>query len=302
MADFRLEMSFQGIGPHANSVFDERMKSINMAIYANNGSGKSFISKSFKRVTDLYSLDKTNDNKTAELISKSNAMIRFGEKQGNMRMCITADGNTKKELKATFSADKLPIVDDDTGLILHVFNSEYVKENLESVRYKPEDKVSGFILGKVNIDLSKEKEQLKNLVEDKTRKTEAINEEIKKAQNELKSKGIQSNTKEFTRLTFDLLKSNEPTSEIRAYDSILEKYNALKSMPDNIPDIVCPPSPAVGNIIEKIEEIDKLLKTEFSLSNLAESFKSEVREKQNLIETGTSLSNGEKCTFCGQKY
>ena len=173
MADFRLEMSFQGIGPHANSVFDERMKSINMAIYANNGSGKSFISKSFKRVTDLNSLDKSNDDKTAELISKSNAMIRFGEKQGNMRMCITADGNTKKELKATFSADKLPIVDDDTGLILHVFNSEYVKENLESVRYKPEDKVSGFILGKVNIDLSKEKEQLKNLVEDKTRKTSA---------------------------------------------------------------------------------------------------------------------------------
>ena len=86
MADFRLEMSFQGIGPHANSVFDERMKSINMAIYANNGSGKSFISKSFKRVTDLNSLDKSNDDKTAELISKSNAMIRFGEKQGSMRI------------------------------------------------------------------------------------------------------------------------------------------------------------------------------------------------------------------------
>ena len=56
MADFRLEMSFQGIDPHANSVFDERMKSINMAIYASNGSGKSFNSKSFKRVTDLNSL------------------------------------------------------------------------------------------------------------------------------------------------------------------------------------------------------------------------------------------------------
>ena len=52
MADFRLEMPFQGIGPHANSVFDERMKSINMAIYANNGSGKSFISKSFKITAD----------------------------------------------------------------------------------------------------------------------------------------------------------------------------------------------------------------------------------------------------------
>ncbi len=84
----------------------------------------------------------------------------------------------------------------------------------------------------------------------KKRKTEAINEEIKKAQNELKSKGIQSNTKEFTRLTFDLIKSNVLTSEIRAYDSILEKYNTLKSMPDNIPEIVCPLSPAVGNILE----------------------------------------------------
>lgn len=302
MADFRLEMSFQGIGPHANSVFDERMKSINMAIYANNGSGKSFISKSFKRVTDFYALDKTDENKTVELISKSNAMIRFGEKQGNMLMRITADGSTRKELKATFSAGKLPIVVDDTGLILHVFNSEYVKENLESVRYRPEDKVSGFILGKVNIDLSKEKEQLKDLLEKKKEKTEAINAEIKKAQNELKSKGILPNTKEFTRLTFELLKLAALTPEIRSYDSILEKYNALKSMPDNIPDIVCPSSPAVGNITEKIEEIDKLLKTEFSLSNLAESFKSEVREKQSFIEMGTSLSDGEKCPFCGQKY
>lgn len=302
MADFRFEMSFQGIGPHVNSVFDDRMRSINMAIYANNGSGKSFISKSFKRVTDLYTLDKSDENKTEELISKSNAMVRFGEKQGNMLMRITADGNVKKELKATFSTGKLPVVDDDTGLILHVFNSEYVKENLESVRYKPEDKVSGFILGKVNIDLSKEKEQLKDLVEKKKEKTEAINAEIKKAQNELKSKGIQSNTKEFTRLNFDLLKSSVPTPEIRSFGCILEKYNALKAMPDNIPDIGCPSSPAVGNIAEKIEEIDKLLKTEFSLSNLAESFKSEVREKQNFIEVGTSLSNGETCPFCGQKY
>lgn len=51
---------------------------------------------------------------------------------------------------------------DNTGLIYHVFNSEYVRENLEAVRYHPEDKVSGFILGKANIDLSKEKEQLEN--------------------------------------------------------------------------------------------------------------------------------------------
>lgn len=84
MSDLRFEMSFQGIGPHKKTTFDDRIDSINMAIYAGNGSGKSFISKSFKRATDVASQDVSNDLKAQGLIAKSNAMIRFGERQGSI--------------------------------------------------------------------------------------------------------------------------------------------------------------------------------------------------------------------------
>ena len=155
--DFDFKMKLTGIGPHFNTELSSRVSSINMALYADNGSGKSFISKSFKRVTDLKYLDTTDPDKVSALIEKSSAMVRFGEKQGTLSLSIKPDSEPQKELSVKFSADSLPEIADNTGLIYHVFNSEYVRENLEAVKYRPEDRVSGFILGKSNIDLSKEK-------------------------------------------------------------------------------------------------------------------------------------------------
>ena len=71
MNDLKFKMSFKGIGPHINSILEENVSSINMAIYADNGSGKSFISKSFKRVTDLSALDETSLDKINELTTKT---------------------------------------------------------------------------------------------------------------------------------------------------------------------------------------------------------------------------------------
>ena len=77
--DFDFKMKLTGIGPHFNTELSSRVSSINMALYADNGSGKSFISKSFKRVTDLKYLDTTDPDKVSALIEKSSAMVRFGE-------------------------------------------------------------------------------------------------------------------------------------------------------------------------------------------------------------------------------
>ena len=162
MADtFKVSLSLKGIGPHSNTEFSQDVSAINMAIYAENGSGKSFISKSFKRITD-FSYLKPSEEDESNLKAKTSAMIRFGESNGTMHFGITVPNETDKSLDAIFENDSLPKITDNTGLIYHVFNSEYVKENLEAVNYKPEDKVSGFILGKVNIDLSKEKQLLEN--------------------------------------------------------------------------------------------------------------------------------------------
>lgn len=159
MSDFNVSLSLKGIGPHKETKFDANVSSITMAIYAENGSGKSFISKSFKRVSDLRFMESGNED---ELKAKTSAMVRFGEDKGVMNLSITEPNKSSKSLDIVFENDTLPQISDSTDWIYHVFNSEYVRENLESVKYKPEDNVSGFILGKVNIDLSKEKQLLEN--------------------------------------------------------------------------------------------------------------------------------------------
>lgn len=159
MTGFNVSLSLKGIGPHIDTEFDENVSSLTMAIYAENGSGKSFISKSFKRISDLRIMESGNED---ELKAKTSAMVRFGEDKGVMHFCITEPNKSSKSLDIVFENDTLPQISDGTNLIYHVFNSEYVRENLEAVKYKPEDNVSGFILGKVNIDLSKEKQLLES--------------------------------------------------------------------------------------------------------------------------------------------
>ena len=50
---FDFNIALTGIGPHSNTKLSSNMNSIQMALYADNGSGKSFISKSFKASLSL---------------------------------------------------------------------------------------------------------------------------------------------------------------------------------------------------------------------------------------------------------
>ena len=183
MPDFNVSLSLKGIGPHKDTKFDANVSSITMAIYAENGSGKSFISKSFKRVSDLRFMESGNED---ELKAKTSAMVRFGEDKGIMNLSITEPNKSSKSLDIVFENDTLPQISDSTDWIYHVFNSEYVRENLESVKYKPEDNVSGFILGKVNIDLSKEKQLLENYTTNIEILKKSIEQNIEEGKKQLK--------------------------------------------------------------------------------------------------------------------
>lgn len=85
---FDFNIALTGIGPHSNTKLSSNMNSIQMALYADNGSGKSFISKSFKRISDLKYLDRTDQSQIDLLVEKSTAMVRFGEKQGILSLSI----------------------------------------------------------------------------------------------------------------------------------------------------------------------------------------------------------------------
>lgn len=220
-----------------------------------------------------------------------------------LSLSIAPDGQPQKNLSVRFEIGSLPIVSDNTGLIYHVFNSEYVRENLEAVRYHPEDKVSGFILGKANIDLSKEKEQLENYKKSELEAIGKIRDMVASTQRELKAKGIQSNTKEYLAITFESVLRGETNSEDQSYTSLVEKYDILKSMPEHMQDISYRPFPDdIKSFIVILENANEIIENKYTLSSFSEEFKKKFKDNQAFIEAGLQLSNGESCPFCGQKY
>lgn len=300
---FDFKMSLTGIGPHSNTELSCNMSSISMALYADNGSGKSFISKSFKRISDLNHLDKENQEQINLLAKRSSAMVRFGDAQGTLSLSIKPGEKPSRDLSVKFCPNSLPVVSDNTGLIFHVFNSEYVRENLEAVQYHPEDKVRGFILGKSNIDLSQEKKQLEAYENQELIAIDEIKSVVNAAHKELKALGVQSNTKEFISISLENIQKGEETSENREYSLLLEKYSLLKSMPDNLPDVFYQRlSDNVDIFLQDLKNANEIIEHEYTLSSFSEDFKKKFKENQVFIEAGLELSNGKECPFCGQKY
>jgi hypothetical protein len=293
-----MSLNLTNIGPHIDTRFSECISSINTAIYADNGSGKSFISKSFKRVGEVNSIDTNDLDSLEDLKHKSRAMIRFGEKKGIMTFSVLGNDGTERSTSIEFKSDALPTVTDHSGLIYHVFNSEYVKENLEAVKYHPEDKVTGFILGKVNIDLHKEKEELKRLENISLQEKEVITNEVQKALADLRSLEIQSNTNEYKQITYENLKSNKTNAEKRSFESVLEKYKLLLGMPDNIADIEKQSIPDEANLKQILGEAISILGTTYSLGHFEEEFKQSISSKRSFIENGIQLSKDGICPFC----
>ena len=296
---FNVSLSLKGIGPHIDTKFDEKVSSIAMAIYAENGSGKSFISKSFKRISDLGFMESGNED---DLKAKTSAMVRFGEEKGILKFDIDEPNKPIKSLDVVFEKDALPQINDSTDKIYHVFNSEYVRENLESVKYKPEDNVSGFILGKVNIDLSKEKQLLEEYTINVDSLKKSIEQNIEDGKKQLKELQIQSNTSEFIRITYDNIEALIPTDENEDFVVLKEKYTKLLDMPSDMDDVMVPSFPDENQIKQLLNAIKEVLLQEYSLSRFAEEFKEKVKIKQAFVEKGLQLSDGKTCPFCGQTY
>lgn len=70
-------------------------------------------------------------------------------------------------------------------------------------------------------------------------------------------------------------------------------------MPDDLPDGLRLPSVAE---LPDIDGIHEFLGTKYSRSNMAESFVDKIKAKQEFIELGLNLDDGQSCPFCEQEY
>lgn len=117
---FRIELHLDGIGPHRDDSkvdFVDDVESNKAIFFAPNGTGKTFLSRAF-RVVETISDDKNY-----------NDLISIGKNEGTFSFKIKTD-TAEKEIKTIIRRNLPPIATNTTGLIFHVFNSDFVTENV----------------------------------------------------------------------------------------------------------------------------------------------------------------------------
>ena len=304
MADNKIKTNVQciNIAPIENLSKEISSSSLKIGVFANNGSGKTFISRVFRLTDTTIKLELDEEGK-----SPTDKLITLGKTKGSFSFKITDKENVVVEdFNIQIQKGKLPTIP-KTKYIYHTFNEDYVEENISALSYDKESEIEGFILGKINIDLKDEEEELLKIEREGTALTEQIKNEI----NKYVSKNV-SNVQNIKRLNeykilefqniFDKIEQQKyPIS--KSFEVLLKDYNKIKSVPENLNDIQYIPELNID--FTYLNEIRKNCFEEYSLSSFAEDFKNKIKEKQIFIETGMDLlaKNPEenKCPFCEQK-
>ncbi|MBR4485856.1 hypothetical protein IKS57_00530, partial [bacterium] len=128
-------------------------------IYANNASGKTFISRCFS----LCNLEK--DENTLNYLSKN--LITFNENSSKFEFCLSTD----KTKKLTIKLDKnkgIITKTNNTGYIFHVFNEDFIDKNIGNEIDKFHNSIKGsYIIGEEAININNLKKTLNTLEEEK---------------------------------------------------------------------------------------------------------------------------------------
>lgn len=287
--DFKL--TAKNIGPLRLFSSNQQIGSCKIGIFANNGSGKTFLSRMF-RLSCLNAYDQDQLNNLLTINEKSGQFVfELKNPQENGRIRRLSIDVTRNSLT--------PVITNDSGYLFHVFNSDYVRENIEVREYAPDGNIEGYILGKGNIDLSKEKKELASLIEAQGVLVEALKVSIAAEQRKLDSLGIRKNLQQYKEFNYDNMLNGADPSESLSFVQLTELHNDLKAMPDDLPDVLSLPS---APSLPEFTAIIDLLRTQYSRSELADEFVAKVKSKQMFIEQGLQYEVDDMCPFCEQPY
>lgn len=285
-----LKLIAKNIGPHVNTQISTIVKRKKIGLFAMNGEGKSFLSRTFSLAQDTI----------PDYVS-SDSLISFGSDSGEFQFSWDKADCQKGCLSISLKKGSPPYIKNDTGFRFHVFNQDYVKNNLEKCSYSPSGNYEGYVVGKENIDISHEEEEIERLnTLGKSYKKE-LELEIKKARKILMDLGVRANTTELGYLVYEKILSKKHTDEIETYDHLLEQYNKLKTLPEGISDIQVPEFAVNYSFLQKIVD---LLNTEYNKAKFSDEFLDKVRGQRMFIERGMQQINIDdlhECPFCGQK-
>lgn len=283
MSSFKLHISARNIGPHESLDRTFDVSTNKTIVFAGNGCGKTFISRMFRL-----------QQSTEEL---SDRFIKNGENSGQFvfeQISDDANRNYKVDLKHGLS----PAITQDAPFIFHVFNSEYVKEQLEPRRYALSGDIEGFYVGKENIDLEADKIALAQIAEEGKSIRAKIEHSIDSGKEALKQEGIRGSLTEFKQIDFQTIVQTDIPRESN-YDKALASLHELGNL-DPESTRLAYSSFAVDTTF--LDSISSILETGYDRSTFSDEFLDHVRRHSDFIRMGIDAihEKEEACPFCGQ--
>lgn len=289
MAKFTVSLKIENIGPHfgTNNINEIKKVESNKAIfYAVNGTGKSFISRSFR---------------LAELPPHlCDDLLTLGQSTAKFTFAITTDLDSK-EVSVNLERGKISSITNTSNLIFHVFNSDFVEDNIKPNHYTPDGNIDGYILGKTQIDLSEEKAKESALTVEIKDLERIIDSEISGAKQELHNKGVTSNTTELSLFTKENLKNPPQMNSVGTFADILTQLDKLSRVPESLDDIK---QIRLDINTDFFESATTILTTSYPPSTWDEEFVKYYKENKNFIEHGLEKVNSGAltCPFCKRTF
>lgn len=288
--NFSISMNLENIGPHYGDKklsFSETVNSNKSIFYATNGTGKSFISRAFRLSAPSMG------NIVADNI------LTIGKQVGSFSFKIHSNYVDKK-LEIQIKRGEMPVVSNSSGLLFHVFNSDYVEENIKPKNYTPDGQIEGYILGKTQIDLSEEKKAASALDAEIKEDSKTIDDAVDTAKLFLRNNTILPNTKEYLAITRDNVERGFKYVTSDSVEGYIEKIKKLENVPEDLSDIQFHLPHAN---LEFLDQLKSILTTIYPKSEWDEEFVKDYKKQQSFIEMGLNFDHSDKiCPFCKREY
>ena len=270
---------------------------LRIGVFANNGSGKTFMSRMF-RLLEHSEIQTTSEG------SPTDYLIRFGCKKATFAFSICDGANVIEDVNIEINSSIPPKIP-STYYIYHTFTHDYVEENIRALNYEKDSNITGYILGKTNIDLTDEENRLKQISDS----GKSLKQEIERIIQEfIKDKLANINLsriQEFkTYLSVNYILDSDKYGvipNVKSFDATIEDYNKVKAIPENLQHVPTIQMPELD--LKTIEDAISILATEYTVSQIAENFKESIKGKESFLESGLTFYHPDKeCPFCGQPY
>ena len=292
MADkeFEISLDIENIGPHSDKkkiTFSDDVDSNKAIFFATNGTGKSFISRAF-RLSSSSMIDSLADD-----------VLTIGQNRGCLHFRIKSN-SASKDLRIMIQRGVVPSIQNNTGLLFHVFNSDYVEENIKQKNYTPDGQIGGYILGKVQIDLSEERKKEGKLDAEAKALSKKIDDTITEAISKLRAYGITPNTTEIRQITRYSVENGFDFECSDSFESIVKQLSTLERVPESLQSITF--SVPIFRL-DFLQEIRDILEEEYPKSEWDEDFVREYKDHQSFIEAGLDAEHSDEiCPFCKRVY